>query len=58
MGETANGTIINGGSQSVSSQGRVDGTTINMSGYQEITQGSLATNTTIDGGGSMWTQAV
>lgn len=47
---TANGTIIDGGGQSVSTQGHVDGTTINKSGYQDIMQGSLATNTTINGG--------
>ncbi|MBW9313078.1 hypothetical protein FA041_19385 [Escherichia coli] len=42
--------MIDGGGQSVSTQGHVDGTTINKSGYQDITQGSLATNTTINGG--------
>ncbi|EFT4886300.1 autotransporter outer membrane beta-barrel domain-containing protein, partial [Escherichia coli] len=49
-GGTANGTIIDGGSQRVTTQGHVDSTTINKSGSQDITQGSLATNTTINGG--------
>ncbi|MDX1858571.1 AIDA repeat-containing protein [Escherichia coli] len=49
-GGSANGTLIDGGSQIVKVQGHADGTTINKSGSQDVVQGSLATNTTINGG--------
>ncbi len=44
------GVLIDGGSQIVKVQGHADGTTINKSGSQDVVQGSLATNTTINGG--------